>query len=332
MPPVDIDLAKTADATTSDIPRDLHDADLAGLDRLELPIAKGRPWSLRLWSALWPKLAATALFLTAWQIVVWSGWKPEYILPGPEEVLRTLGDSLQTADLWEAIRTTMTRAIVGFTVALAIGGVIGIALSRSRVLRVAIGSMLTGLQTMPSVAWFPLAIVLFGLENPAIYFVVVIGAAPSIANGIVAGLDNVPPVLLRVGRSIGAKGIPLYRDVVLPAAMPTIVAGLKQGWAFSWRSLMAGELLVLIPGHLALGSTMHQERELSHYPELLSLMMVVFVIGVIVDAVVFGSIERRLLRNRGLLVERSPDDRVPIWKRRRAADSRTAIDEVARPA
>jgi NitT/TauT family transport system permease protein len=313
MPPVDTDLDR--DPTAPSVSQ--HDADLAGLDRLELPVTKELSWPARAWAALWPKVVATALFLLAWRLVVSSGWKPEYILPGPGEVLRTLWDMVQTSDLWEAVRNTMTRAIIGFLIALAIGGALGIALSRSRVLRVALGSMLTGLQTMPSVAWFPLAIVLFGLDNSAIYFVVVIGAAPSIANGLVAGLDNVPPVLVRVGRSIGAKGVPLYRDVVLPAAMPTVVAGLKQGWAFSWRSLMAGELLVMIPGERALGSQISIERELSHYPEMLAVMMVVFIIGVLVDAVVFGSVERRLLRNRGLLVERSPERRMARLLNRR---------------
>ena len=123
------------------------------------------------------------------------------------------------------------------------------AVARSKVLRSGVGSMITGLQTMPSVAWFPLAILLFGVTEAAILFVVVLGAAPSIANGLIAGIDTVPPIYSRAGRVLGARGFALWRHVMLPAALPSFLGGLKQGWAFAWRSLMAGELLVIIPGH-----------------------------------------------------------------------------------
>ena len=115
-------------------------------------------------------------------------------------------------------------------------------------LRPGVGSLITGLQTMPSIAWFPLAILFFGLTESAIIFVVILGAAPSIANGVISGIDEVPPPFLRAGHMLGARGIDRYRHIVLPAAMPSYVSGLKQGWAFAWRSLMAGELLVLIAG------------------------------------------------------------------------------------
>ena len=118
-----------------------------------------------------------------------------------------------------------------------------------QVLRAAIGSMITGLQTMPSVAWVPLAIILFKLTENAIFFVVVLGAAPSIANGIIDGIDHVPPILLRAGRVLGARGCHSLRHVVIPAALPSVVGGLKQGWAFAWRSLMAGELITQFPGN-----------------------------------------------------------------------------------
>ena len=122
-----------------------------------------------------------------------------------------------------------------------------------RVLRAAFGSMITGLQTMPSIAWFPLAIVLFQLSERAILFVVVLGAAPSIANGLIAGADNIPPILLRAGRVLGARGMSAFRHVILPASLPSFVGGLKQGWAFAWRSLMAGELLDVVQGKPSVG-------------------------------------------------------------------------------
>jgi NitT/TauT family transport system permease protein len=295
MPPVDVDLTKPEAASA-------HDAALAGLDRLELPLARPRPLALRAWSATWPKVAAVGLFILFWQSVVWLEWKPEYVLPGPGTVWDQLREDLGTSELWEAVRNTMRRALLGFLVALAIGGGLGILVSRIRLLRVAVGSLITGLQTMPSIAWFPLALLLFGLDDSAIYFVVVIGAAPSIANGIISGIDNVPPQLLRVGRSIGAGTVALYRDVIVPAAMPSVIAGLKQGWAFSWRSLMAGELLVIIPGQQSVGLRLSFARELSNTEEVIAMMIVILAIGIVVDSV-FSAAERRVLRRRGLLVD-----------------------------
>ncbi|MCX6521781.1 MAG: ABC transporter permease [Actinobacteria bacterium] len=281
------------------------DQELAGLDHLDLHEAARRPLGLRVWSALWPKLFAIGLVLAIWQFIVWREWKPRFVLPSPADVGSVLWDDLFTAELWRAVGHTMRRALTGFALSLVIGGVIGIAVTRSKVLRVAVGSMITGLQTMPSIAWFPLAILLFKISEEAILFVVVLGAAPSIANGIIAGVDSVPPILRRVGHTLGARGLGLYRDVVIPAAMPTVLTGLKQGWAFSWRSLMAGELLVLIPGTTSLGARLQFAREFSDAEGLIASMVVIFVIGVLVDSLVFGQIERRVLAKRGLRTEAS---------------------------
>jgi NitT/TauT family transport system permease protein len=214
----------------------------------------------RIWAALWPKLLAIALAIGFWQAVVWSGWKPDYLLPGPGETFARLWEAMLEPEgrLWEALGNTIRRGVFGFMVALVLGSLLGIAVSRWRVLRAGIGSMITGLQTMPSVAWFPLALLLFGLTESAITFVIVLGAAPSIANGIISGIDEVPPNLLRAGHMLGARGVDRYRYVVLPAALPSYVSGLKQGWAFSWRSLLAGELLVKVP--LGDGAGQRHER------------------------------------------------------------------------
>jgi NitT/TauT family transport system permease protein len=275
--------------------------ELTGLDTLEQGQLTARPPVLRrAWSAFWPKLTAVAIFLTLWQLVVWSGWKPEYILPGPTTVVPRFLDELGQAETWGAIGTTLRRALVGFVLALVIGTAIGLAVSRWRVLRTAVGSMITGIQTMPSIVWFPLAIVLFAKSEAAILFVVVLGASPSIANGVIAGVDHVPPLFLRAGRVLGARGIAAYRHVVVPAALPSFVAGIKQGWAFAWRSLLAGELLVIIANQPSIGSRLEFERQFADYPGLIAMMLIVFVIGVIVDAAGFGSLERALYRRRGL--------------------------------
>jgi NitT/TauT family transport system permease protein len=274
---------------------------LAGLDALELASSEP-PAGRRAWQVLWPKLGALAIVLGAWQAVVWSGWRPEYLLPGPIPVLRKLGEDLASGAIPQAFATTMGRALTGYALALLIGLAVGLAVAAVPPLRVAIGSLITGLQTMPSIAWFPLAIMLFGLQESAILFVVVIGAAPSIANGLLSGVDHVPPLLRRAGTVLGARGLALYRHVVLPAALPGLVAGLKQGWAFAWRSLMAGELLVIIAARPSLGTQLHFARELMNARALLASMLVILVIGVVVDGLVFGQLERRIRRNRGLTV------------------------------
>jgi len=174
-------------------------------------------------------------------------------------------------------------------------------MSRVRPLRSAFGGLMTGLQTMPSIAWFPLAILLFQISESAIFFVVVLGAAPSVANGLLDAIDNLPPLLVRAGRALGARGFTLIRRVVLPAALPGFVSGLKQGWAFSWRSLMAGELIVIVADRPSIGGRLSYARELVDAEWLLSWMIVVLVIGLLVHLAGFGFIERRMLRKRGLL-------------------------------
>jgi NitT/TauT family transport system permease protein len=278
------------------------DVALAGLDALDLPVARPRPRSARIWSATWPKLAAFGIFLLIWQIVAWSGWKPSYVLPGPVSALSSFSDYVQTAHFWDALSRTLRRAFQGYLLAVAIGVALGIAVSRFAVLRTAVGSFITALQTMPSIVWFPLAILLFQLSESAILFVVVLGAAPSVANGVIGGIDYVPPQLVRVGRSMGAGTVQLYRHVIAPAALPSVLAGFKQGWAFAWRSLMAGELLVVVPGHPSIGADMEQSRLLFETEGVLSSMLAIFVVGVLVDTV-FNAADRQMRLRRGLVAE-----------------------------
>jgi NitT/TauT family transport system permease protein len=254
----------------------------------------------RLWSGVWPQLAAIALALAAWQVVVWTHWKPSYILPGPGPTFARLGSDVANLRILHAAATTMRRAAVGYGIAVVVGAVLGLVVSRSRAVRAAIGSLITGLQTMPTIAWFPLAILLFGLTETAILFVVVLGAAPAIANGLISGVDHIQPLLLRAGRVLGARGWRMYRHVVLPAALPGFVAGLKQGWAFAWRSLMAGELIVIIASRPALGVDLQLARENSDAPGLLATMIAILVIGIVVDSLLFARIEIAIRRRWGL--------------------------------
>ena len=251
------------------------------------------------WRRALPILLATLFFLALWQVVVWTGWKPDYLLPGPLVVLGELARLAADPEFWQALGRTLTRAVLGFALALAIGTAIGLATARSRLLRSAIGSLVTGLQTMPSVVWFPLAILLLGLGEQAIMFVVVLGAAPSIANGVLTGVDQVPPAYHKLGDVLGAHGWTLYRHIIIPAALPSYVAGLSQGWAFAWRSLMAGELLVVIPGSLALGNRLSSAQEFGDATGLMAYMIVILIVGMLADTA-FTAMSRRIRRRRGL--------------------------------
>ena len=277
------------------------DETLAGLDALELGEQATGGGLLAFWRAAWPKAAALALGLAAWQAVVASGWKPEYVLPGPGAVFSHLWTELGSGTFTTAAGITLRRAALGFALSIVIGVLLGSLVAQVRLARVAFGSLITGIQTMPSIAWFQLAVLLFELSEEAILFVVVLGAAPAIANGLIAGADHIPPILLRAGRVLGARRLSAYRHVVLPASLPSFVAGLKQGWAFAWRSLMAGELIVVIADQPSIGFLLQTNRNLADAEGLLATMVVILVIGVVVDSLVFGRIDRAIRRRWGLL-------------------------------
>lgn len=249
--------------------------------------------------SLVPPLIAVVLVLVLWEIIYLSGWRPHYVLPSPLQVLERLMSLLGDAKFWLGVSTTMTRAGVGFGISVLIGTVVGLLVSQSRILREALGSLITGMQTMPSIAWFPFAILIFGLTENAILFVVLLGAAPSIANGLISGVDEIPRPLLRNAQSMGATGLRLYRYVVMPAALPAYVSGLKQGWAFAWRSLMAGELLVIIASRPSLGASLQFFREFSDTTGLMAIMMVILLVGMGVDQI-FTALSKQLQLRRGL--------------------------------
>jgi len=264
---------------------------LIGLDNLELqealaagPGRKGR-LTAKAWAVTWPKLLAIAIVLVLWQLVYLADWhstSTNGIMKGPVQTLPVLWHDLQHAQLWGAIGITLRSALIGYTAALVIGSVVGAVVSRIKPLRAAVGSIITGLQTMPSIAWFPFAIIFFGLSPAAILFVVILGAAPSIANGLIAGVDYTPPLLLRAGNVLGLKRIALYRHVILPASLPSFVAGMKQGWAFAWRSLMAGELLVAL-GSFSLGRLLSTYQDQLDMAGAITIMIVILTIGILVD-------------------------------------------------
>jgi len=275
---------------------------LAGLDALDLA---GRPGSapgrfaVRFWNSLWPKLLAIALVFVVWELVTLSGYK-KAIFPGAGPTLVNLWDQAKTATLWQALGNTLESAVIGFAAAIVVGTLFGALVSRTFVLRAAVGSLITGLQTMPSIAWVPFAALLFGNNNSAILFLIILGAAPSIANGLISGVDYTSPLLLKAGATMGLRGLSLWRHLILPASLPVYVAGLKQGWAFGWRSLMAGELIVLVFNHPTLGELLNNDQSLSDLQSATAIIIVIFVIGIVVDSL-FGAADTSIRKQWGLI-------------------------------
>jgi NitT/TauT family transport system permease protein len=275
---------------------------LAGLDALDLalpPSAGGIPrLATRGWAALWPKLLAIAIGLGVWQLIHLTGWK-KYALASPSATFSSLWDQLQHGQLWSGIGITARQAVIGFVLALVIGSVIGALVSRIKPLRAAVGSMITALQTVPSVVWCPLGIILFGLSTTTILFVITLAAAPSIANGLISGVDLTPPLLLRVGKTMGLRRLSLYRHLILPASLPGFVAGLKQGWAFAWHGLLAGEIVVTVANQPSLGTLITSDQDQADMAGVTSIIIVILVLGVVVD-MLFSQADRTLRRRRGL--------------------------------
>jgi len=278
------------------------DTTLAGLDALELAPASGgmdaAERARRAWAAAWPKLAAVALVWLAWELIHLTGWK-KYVLPGPGVTLTNLLEQAKTGLLWHATGDTVLRALTGYAVALIIGTIVGLLVARVPPLRAAVGSLITGLQTLPSAAWIPFAIILFGLTNASILFIIVMAAAPAIANAVISGVDLIPPLLLKSGKVIGLRGLSLTWHLIIPAALPTFVAGLKQAWSFTWHGLLTAELLVLVAGEPSIGQLFSADQDQTDMPSTIAVMIVIVILGIAVDAA-FGAANRAIRKRWGL--------------------------------
>jgi len=274
----------------------------AGLDALETSVVTGPSRARQMWGSTWPPLVFVALLIGVWQAVYNAGVLPSYRLPSPALTLTALQEQWESGDLREAVWNSVSRGALGFAASLVIGTVLGLVVGRVKPVRRAVGPILSGLQSLPSVAWVPAAILWFGTNSSTIYFVVLLGAVPSIANGMISGLDQVPPLFLRVGRVLGARGLASARHVLLPAALPGYVGGLRQGWAFSWRSLMAAELVARTPElGLGVGQLLDLSRQNADIAGVIAGIFTILVIGIAIELCLFAPLERRVLRRRGLL-------------------------------
>lgn len=272
---------------------------LAGLDALDTAEAAVTPRWKRMWSAGYPPVLAVAIILAVWQFLYALDFTTAAELPRPLDAWDAITAFAHAGTLGSSVLGSLGFGAFGFAIAVGLGTPLGLLISRVRPVRAGLGPIVTGLQNLPSVAWVPVAIIWFHLSPGAKVFVVVMGAFPSIANGVVAGVDQVPPIFLRVGHVLGARGLTLARHVLVPAVLPGYIGGLRQGWAFAWRSLMAAEIITVGLGH-GLGQLLQQAQDQTDLAQGLAVIVLILAVGIAVEVALFRPVERVVLRRRGL--------------------------------
>jgi NitT/TauT family transport system permease protein len=273
------------------------------LDALDTPTVYERPRWSRLAAAAGPPLVAFLVALAIWQGLWALAFTSEYKLPSPASVWHEFSKVLINGEIWGIVWTSVHRAILGFLASVVIATPLGLLVAKVRLVRAAIGPLLAGLQSLPSVAWVPAAVLWFGLTDGTIYFVVLMGAIPSIANGLVSGIDQIPPILPRVGHVMGAGRVASARLILLPAALPGYLSGCKQGWAFSWRSLMAAEIIALSPQlGSGLGAYLKNQSDVNSMSGVIAAIFLILLVGIGIELLAFRPVERRVLQSRGLSV------------------------------
>ena len=247
-------------------------------------------------------LAASLFFIAlvaVWHFAVQARiWSP-LLLPSPLSVFDYLRAAAQDGTLWEATLVTLQRLLIGYGLGIVVGIPIGLLTASSRWSQDTIGVLALGLQTLPSVCWVPLALLWFGQTESAMLFVVVMGTVWSLIIATDSGVRTIPPIYTRAARSMGSTGLHMWTHVILPASLPFLLSGMKQGWAFAWRSLMAAEIFVTILTGFGLGHLLHYGRELNAMDQVIGIMLVIVFIGLAVDKTLFSPIEQFLHRRWG---------------------------------
>ena len=243
------------------------------------------------------KIAFYVILVVVWQLIAMADIWPNTIFPSPLEVAEDLAYGISDGSLFYAIGTSMSRLIVGLTIAIAGGIVLGIFMARVEIVNQTIGSLVLGLQSSPSIAWVPLAILWFGLTDAGIIFVTAIGAIFAVTINTYTGVKNIDPNYIAAARNMGAKGTQLVTSVLIPAAFPYMISGFKQGWAFAWRGVIGAELLF---SFLGLGFLLNVGRQLNDVSMVIATMLVIMGIGILIDGFVFKRIENRVMYRWGL--------------------------------
>jgi NitT/TauT family transport system permease protein len=247
------------------------------------------------------KIAEQVLFYAAllamWQIIAELKLWPPYLFPTPAGVFASLRAGFADRSFWLGIGVSMKRMAIGYALSAVLGIVLGMLLSTSPLLHNTLGRLVISLQSLPSVCWLPLAVLWFGLSETAILFVVVMGSVLAVTINTEAGLRNVPRIYSMAGRNLGAHGFRLFLYVLLPASLPHLISGLKQGWAFAWRSLITGEMIFV---SLGLGQLLIMGRDFNDINLVVAVMLLIVAIGFAVDAVVFRTIEKSIEYKRGM--------------------------------
>lgn len=238
------------------------------------------------------------LLLALWEGLASLGIWPPYLFPSPLSVATSLFTGFSDNSFTIGILASMKRVLIGYGLSMIGGVLIGLVIGRVKTLDETFGTIVLGFQALPSICWLPIALLWFGLSEWAIVMVVIMGSLFAITIGVDAGVKNVPPLYVRAARTMGTRGFQLYTRVIIPAALPSIISGFKQGWSFAWRSLMAGELLYVTIG---LGHLLMMGRELNDISQIIAVMVIIIVIGIAVDRLIFTKLENRVRERWGLL-------------------------------
>jgi len=238
-----------------------------------------------------------AALIGIWALLAKLKIWPPYIFPTPWGVVDALLAGFKDHSFWIAIGVSMKRMMLGYGISVALGMVLGLGVGSNKFLEETVGGLLVSLQSLPSICWLPLAVLWFGLTEKAILFVVVMGSLLSVTIAMEDGRKHMPKIYGMAGRNLGARGFALFWHVLLPASLPYIISGLKQGWAFAWRSLISGEMIFV---SLGLGQLLMMGRDLNDMSQVIAVMILIIAIGYIVDGLVFKSVERRLRNKWGL--------------------------------
>ena len=234
------------------------------------------------------KIGFYAIIIIAWQGLDSAEIWPDNIFPSPFEVVEDLAYGIADASLFFGIGTSLLRLVIGLAIAIAGGLVLGIFMARIETINQTIGSLVLGLQSIPSVAWVPLAILWFGLTDAGIIFVTAIGAIFAVTINTYTGVKNINPSYIEAARNMGAKEGQLVTSILIPAAFPYIISGFKQGWAFAWRGVIGAELLF---SFLGLGFLLNVGRQLNDVSQ---------VIAIIAEGLIFKKIEDKVMTRWGL--------------------------------